>query len=424
VAAVKKSLAAGGRRTRVGRGHGLIACGALALAIWTVGCGGEAGSASVPADFQIEVSPIDRFQPPIRTVVEPGDTIENVARRLAGDDWQAWRDALIRELDPRRLLPGTAFEGRQSSDGRLESLRVTLDRRSELHLEADGDRIEVMRVDRPIVSRVERVEGQVTSSLFGAVEAAGGQPELAVLLAQVFQWDVDFLRDVRTGDHFVAVVDTQSVDGSFYGYGTLFAARFVNDGRVLDAIAFPDEEGRVGYYDLEGRPLRKQFLRSPLEFSRVTSRFTLSRFHPILKRRMPHYGVDYGAPVGTPVLVTADGRVSFAGAKGGAGRMVTVRHANGYETNYLHLSRYGSGIRAGTRVSQGQVIGYVGSSGLSTAPHLDYRVRKNGQWVNPLTISSPPARPLDESRLQRYLSHAVAIIVLLEGGAPPAGAQC
>ena len=401
-----------------------LVAAALAVALGLQGCGGEVASESAPAGAAVAVTPIGVYQPPIRTEVEPGDTIESIARRLAGDDWQAWRDALTTELDPRRLLPGTTFDGRCSSDGRLESLRVVLDRRSELQLEMAADGIEVRRVTRPVVSEVERLEGEVTSSLFGAVDAAGGQPELAVLLAEVFQWDVDFLRDVRKGDRFVAVVDRQTVDGSFYGYGTLFAARFVNDGRVLDAIAYPDADGRVGYYDLEGRPLRKQFLRSPLKFSRVTSRFSLSRFHPILKRRMPHYGVDYGAPVGTPVLATADGQVTFVGSKGGAGRMVTVRHANGYETNYLHLSRYGSGIRAGVRVSQGQVIGFVGSSGLSTAPHLDYRVRLNGKWINPLAISSPPAQPIDEARLPRFLSHAVAITVLLQGGPPPTGAQC
>jgi murein DD-endopeptidase MepM/ murein hydrolase activator NlpD len=406
-----------------------VGCGLLVLAAGLTGCGAavssespreEAGATEAP----IDVSPMEPFRPPVRTEVETGDTIESVARRLAGADWQLWSTALTSELDPRRLLPGTSFEGHAGTDGRLQALWVELDRRTELQLERSGEMVEVRRVERPVSSEVQWIAGEVTSSLFGAVEAAGGRPELAVELAQVFQWDVDFIRDVRQGDSFVAVVDRQSVEGSFYRYGTLFAARYVNDGRVLDAIAYPGPDGRIGYYDLEGRPLRKQFLRSPLKFSRVTSRFSGSRFHPILKRRMPHYGVDYGAPAGTPVMVTADGRVTFAGSKGGAGRMVTVRHANGYETNYLHLSRYGPGIRAGVRVSQGQVIGYVGSSGLSTAPHLDYRVQHNGRWINPLAISSPPAEPLDESQLQRFLSHAVAVLVLLEGGQPPAGAQC
>jgi murein DD-endopeptidase MepM/ murein hydrolase activator NlpD len=139
---------------------------------------------------------------------------------------------------------------------------------------------------------------------------------------------------------------------------------------------------------------------------------------------MPHYGVDYGAPTGTPVQVTANGTVTFAGRKGGGGNMVTVRHANGYETNYLHLSGFARGIRRGVRVAQGQVLGYVGSTGLSTGPHLDYRVRLNGSWVNPLTISSPPVEPLAEGRLQRYLAHALAVLSLIEGREPPVGARC
>jgi murein DD-endopeptidase MepM/ murein hydrolase activator NlpD len=284
--------------------------------------------------------------------------------------------------------------------------------------------IMVEKFVRPIDSEVQRINGEITSSLFGAVEKAGGRPELAVDLAEVFQWDVDFFRDVRTGDRFVAVVDEQTVDGAFFGYGTLFAAQFVNGDRALYAVVYPDGSGSLGYYDLEGRPLRKQFLRSPLKFSRVTSRFSMSRFHPVLKKRMPHYGVDYGAPVGTPVRVTGDGTISFTGKNGGAGRMIRVRHTNGFETHYLHLSRYGEGIRTGVRVSQGQVIGFVGSSGWSTGPHLDYRVKLNGRWINPLTISSPPAKPLDSNRLQRFLAHAIAVLELLEGRDAPTGARC
>jgi murein DD-endopeptidase MepM/ murein hydrolase activator NlpD len=360
----------------------------------------------------------------VRTEVGPGDTIESVCRRLAGEEWVGWRDVLAGELDPRRLLPGTAFEGTCSPSGRLEELQVLLDRRNHLRLAREGDEILVERVELPLASEVKRLTGVVESSLFGAIERAGGRADLAVQLAEIFQWDIDFFRDLRTGDQFVAVVEEQRVEGELFGYGTLFAARFVNQGRTLDAVVYPDENGRLGYYDLDGRPLRKQFLRSPLKFSRITSRFSASRFHPVLKRRMPHYGVDYGAPVGTPVRATADGTVSSTGTQSGAGRMVRIRHPNGYETNYLHLSRYGPGIRTGVRVTQGQVIGYVGSSGWSTGPHLDYRVRQNGRWVNPLTISSPPAKPLDESRLQRFLAHALAVLELLEGREPPPGARC
>jgi murein DD-endopeptidase MepM/ murein hydrolase activator NlpD len=390
-------------------------------------CGG--GGSSQPAVAAAIPTPVAAAPPavvelPVAVAVKRGDTIESVVRRLSGDDWVRWRDALTGQVDPRRLVPGTSFHGLQTPDGKLRSLRVGLDQRTELQLELAGETIVVKRHERPVESAVERLEGAIQTSLFGAVEAAGGEPELAVAVAEVFQWDVDFLRDVRKGDRFVAVVDRRTISGSFYQYGRLFAARFINDGRVLDAIAYPDAEGHIGFYDRQGRPLRKQFLRSPLEFSRITSRFSLSRFHPVLHRRMPHYGVDYGAPVGTPVRATADGRVSHAGTKGGAGRMVTLSHANGYETSYLHLSRFGEGIRPGVRVHQGQVVGYVGSSGLSTGPHLDYRVRHNGEWINPLGISSPPSQPLPAERLERFLSHARSVLLLLDGGDPPAGAQC
>jgi murein DD-endopeptidase MepM/ murein hydrolase activator NlpD len=373
---------------------------------------------------RLAVDPLTAFHPPFQTYVASGDTIESVCRRLAGDDWVVWRDVLVDEIDPKRLFPGTEFRGTLTPSGSLESLEIVFDSRNEVHLEASTEGILVTRIERAITSEVLRLEGEVESSLFGAVDSAGGDPELAVQIAQIYQWDIDFLRDIRKGDTFIVVADRQTVDGEFYGWGTVFATRFINDGRTLDAVVYPDDSGRLGYYDLEGQPLRKQFLRSPLKFSRVTSRFSMSRFHPVLRRRMPHYGVDYGAPTGTPVHVTADGTVTLAGRNGGGGNMVTVRHTNGYETNYLHLSRYGKGVRRGTRVSQGQVIGYVGSTGLSTGPHLDYRVTLHGKWINPLAISSPAVKPLSEDRLQRFLAHALAVLSLIIDEPPPVGARC
>jgi len=392
------------------------------VATFIAGCARETTAAA--ARERLAVEPLTAYHPPVRTFVASGDTIESVCRRLAGDDWLAWRDVLVNEIDPKRLFPGTEFRGRCTPSGKLERLEVVFDRRNEVHLAVAPDGISVEKIERAITSEVLRLEGAVESSLFGAMDAAGGGPELAVRMAQIYQWDIDFLRDLRKGDTFVVVVDRQTVEGEFFAWGTVFATRFVNDGRTLDAVVYPDDSGRLGYYDLEGLPLRKQFLRSPLKFSRVTSRFSMSRFHPVLRRRMPHYGVDYGAPVGTAVHVTGDGTVIFAGRKGGGGNTVTVRHTNGYETNYLHLSRYGRGIQRGARVSQGQVIGYVGNTGLSTGPHLDYRVTLNGKWINPLAISSPPVQPLSEERLQRFLAHALAVLSLIIDEPPPSGARC
>ena len=410
-------------RGRFVRFHPAAVAAILFVCLHLIGCG--AGNGDARADVPpVEVVPLTEHRPPVSTTVASGDTLETVSRRIAGRDWVAWRDALAGEIDPRKLRPGTVFEGVRSPGGVLEELRVVLDMRSELVFLAGSETIECSRVEREVTSEVIRLEGVVESSLFGAVEGAGGRPALAVEMAEIFRWDVDFLRDLRQGDSFVVIVDEQRIEGEFYRYGTIFAARFTNKGKALDAVVFPDQNGRLGYYDLDGVPLRKMFLRSPLKFSRVTSRFSMSRFHPVLKKRMPHYGVDYGAPVGTPVHVTADGIVTMAGRNGGAGNMVRVRHPNGYETNYLHLSRYGGGIRKGVRVTQGQVIGYVGSTGYSTGPHLDYRVRHNGSWINPLSISSPPVEPLEADRLQRFLGHALAVLDLLEGREAPVGARC
>ncbi len=394
----------------------------MAVSVVIASCGGSPQEASEPAE-PVVVVPIEAYREPILVTVASGDTIESVSRRLAGEDWIAWRDALTAEIDSRKLNPGTLFDGTRSPGGDLEELRVVLDQRSEIVFEAETDGISTSRLDREIVSEVVRIEGVVESSLFQAVSSAGGRPALAVGIAEIFRWDVDFLRDLRKGDSFVVVVDRQTIAGDFYRYGTIFAARFTNKNKAMDAVIYPDKDGRLGYYDLDGNPLRKMFLRSPLKFSRVTSSFSNSRFHPVLKRRMPHYGVDYGAPVGTEVHATADGVVTLAGRNGGAGNMVSVRHPNGYETNYLHLSKYGRGIKKGVRVSQGQVIGYVGSTGLSTGPHLDYRVKQNGRWINPLTISSPPVKPLEADRLQRFLGHALAVLDLLDGGEAPIGAR-
>ncbi|MDX2435725.1 MAG: peptidoglycan DD-metalloendopeptidase family protein [Acidobacteriota bacterium] len=414
-------------RADVGRRRGacvIVVLSTLLLLVMTgaSACGIRPSSAASLEPVTVE--PLEAFHPPFQTFVRSGDTIESVSRRLAGADWVRWRDALSAEIDPKKLFPGTEFRGRSLPSGTLETVEVIFDRRNEVHLTAAPDGISITRVERPITSEVVRLEGVVVSSLFGAMDTAGGNPDLAVRVAQIYQWDIDFFRDLRQNDTFVVVAERQQIEGEFYAWGTIYATRFVNRDRVLNAMVYPDNDGRLGYFDLEGHPLRKQFLKSPLKFSRVTSNFSMNRFHPVLKRRMPHYGVDYGAPTGTPVYVTADGTVAFAGRKGGGGNMVTIRHTNGYETNYLHLSRFGKGMRRGVRVTQGQVIGYVGSTGLASGPHLDYRVQLNGRWINPLSISSPPVKPLVEKRLQRFLAHALAVLSLIDGKSPPVGARC
>jgi murein DD-endopeptidase MepM/ murein hydrolase activator NlpD len=210
-------------------------------------------------------------------------------------------------------------------------------------------------------------------------------------MAEVLQWDLDFNRDLQPADRFEILYEEIFLDGAFESIGEILALRYDNAGRSHEAYRFGEP---AGYYDGEGRPLRKLFLRSPLRYSRVTSRFSNRRFHPVLKRYRPHHGVDYGAPTGTPVRATASGTVVSAGWDGGGGRTVKLRHPNGYLTAYLHLSRFASGIRRGRRVSQGDTIGYVGATGLANGPHLDYRVQRSGRWINPLAMKVEPAPPI------------------------------
>ena len=277
---------------------------------------------------------------------------------------------------------------------------------------------EVRRADtRPDV-RVEAVRGEVRRSLFEAVESLGESPQLVMELAEIFSSDFDFTADTRAGDRFRLLVEKRYAGEQFVDYGQILVAQYLSDGRMLTGVAFEGVDGRVAYYDPGGRSLKKSFLKSPLEFTRITSGFTYARPHPILGGVRPHLAVDYGAPVGTPVRAVADGTVMVAGWNGGNGIQVHLRHHAGYETQYNHLSRLGSGLRPGSRVSQRQVIGYVGSTGLSTGPHLDYRVAKNGRFVNPLGEKFIPGQPLDGAEHRRFVKDARELVRQLEDASP------
>jgi murein DD-endopeptidase MepM/ murein hydrolase activator NlpD len=278
---------------------------------------------------------------------------------------------------------------------------------------------EVQRAQtRPDV-RVDVVAGEVTRSLFEAVEQAGGAAQLAVDLAAIFESDFDFTADTRAGDRFRLLVEKRFANDTFVDYGRILVAQYVSDGRVLTGVAFERAaDGRRAFYDPDGRSLRKSFLKSPLEFTRITSGFTWARPHPILGGVRPHLAIDYGAPTGTPVRAVADGRVRAAGWAGGNGISVTLKHREGYETMYNHLSRLGPGIRPGGRVTQRQVIGYVGMTGLATGPHLDYRVAKNGQFVNPLGEKFIPGEPIAAAERGAFTAHARDLVRRLEAAAP------
>ena len=268
-------------------------------------------------------------------------------------------------------------------------------------------------------TRFRVVHGEVVDGFEAAIRASGANAELAYRIAEVLQWDIDFNRDLRRGDRFEVIYEDVYLDGRPSGIGEVVALAYVNGGRRIEAFQY-GSGGDRGYFDADGQPLQKMFLRSPMKYSRVTSRFTPRRFHPVLKVYRPHYGVDYGAPTGTPAFVTANGIVTFMGWDGGGGRTVKVRHPNGYVTNYLHLSRFPASVRVGSRVRQGDVIGYVGSTGLSTAPHLDYRVTLNGRWIDPLRISNVRAEAIGPADRAAFATWSVAVRQGLERAELPA----
>lgn len=341
--------------------------------------------------------------PPVPLSFAAGQTLSGVLEELGVDALEAHEvvTELARFADLTKLRPEDQYSARFAPDVGLERFDLLLTKRGRARVKRGAVGWEGSWRSFERTHKTTVLEGTLDRSLEGAIEAAGGSSALAVLMADVFQWDLDFTRDLRRGDEFRVLFETLYLDGSYDSLGDILAVTYDNDGRRLEAYRFR-AEGQ--YFDSEGRPMRKMFLRSPLRYSRVTSRFSNRRFHPVLKRYRPHHGVDYGAPTGTPVRCTANGTIVSAAWDGGGGKTVKVRHPNGYLTAYLHLSRFASGVRPGRRVDQGEVIGYVGSTGLSTSSHLDYRVQRDGRWIDPLSLKSLPADPVPTDELPEFLA--------------------
>jgi murein DD-endopeptidase MepM/ murein hydrolase activator NlpD len=272
-----------------------------------------------------------------------------------------------------------------------------------LTVSREGDGYVAAEADGLLETRVVMRSGRILLSLYGATDAAGVPDKIADQMAETFSTSLDFREDLRRGDSFSVIYTVNYRNGEPVAAGKLLAAEFVNAGKPYRAVLFRDPFGREDYYTPEGESLKKGFLRSPLEFSRVTSSFSNSRKHPVYGFHRAHTGVDFGAPTGTRVKATGDATVVFAGRRGGYGNLVVLRHANGFETYYAHLSAFGPGIRAGRSVAQGQVIAYVGSTGASTGPHLHYEVRIAGRPQNPMTIKLPGSPPLAVVQRARFL---------------------
>lgn len=357
---------------------------------------------------------------PVVFEVSSGETLGQLFTNLGldADEARAATAELAQHIKPRSLRAGTSYAAYFDRAKGLTRFELPIEDRGRVRLgrEPEG----WTSAWQPYVRTVETraIEGRLVSSLEQGISAAGAPAVLAYTMADVLQWDLDFTRDLRVGDRFHVLYEEVYLDGDYASLGRILALRYENRGKIVQAYRYGEGEGE-SYYDAEGRPLRKMFLRSPLKFSRITSRFSKRRFHPVLKRYRPHYGVDYGAPVGTPVRVTSNGTVTFAGWNKGGGKTVKVRHPGGYETNYLHLSGFAKGTAPGRAVRQGEVVGYVGSTGLATGPHLDYRVKRNGHWIDPLSIKTVPARALTTVERGDFLQWRNELRARLNGDAPP-----
>jgi murein DD-endopeptidase MepM/ murein hydrolase activator NlpD len=351
----------------------------------------------------------------INIIVHPNDTLDAIFRRLKLNlaDLATLRalPGLKARLD--RLRPGESLHF-MHRDGSLVGLERRLDEEQTLKVVRDESGLKADVLHNPLESRPRTLRAVINSSLFEAVEAAGGHDQTAVALADIFGWDIDFVLDVQPGDSFVVSYQELYQDGVYVKDGPIQAASFTNAGKQYRAVRYVDPEGGAHYYTPDGRSMHKAFLRAPLEFTRISSGFNSARKHPILNLIRAHKGVDYAAPIGTPVRASGDGRVAYVGPKGGYGNVVEIDHSRGIVTVYGHLSRFARGLRTGEHVNQGSVIAYVGMTGLATGPHLHYEFRINGVFKNPQTVSLPDAGPIEARWREDFLERTAPLLASLE----------
>jgi murein DD-endopeptidase MepM/ murein hydrolase activator NlpD len=356
-------------------------------------------------------------------VVGRNDTLDAIFRRMALDKADL---AAIRNLPGIRqsidfLKPGDAIKLTHAA-GEVRELTRKVSETQTLKVVRQDDGFAAQIIENPVETRIRSATAVIDSSVFQGAEAAGISDIVALKLANIFAWDIDFVLDIRSGDRFTAVYEQIYQNGRYVRDGEILAAEFVNGGKVYRAVGFKGDGATRSYYTPGGQPMRKAFLRAPVDFTRVSSVFDPHRFHPILQTIRGHMGTDYAAPVGTPVHASGDGRVSFVGRRGGYGNAIVLAHSNSVSTLYGHMSRFAGNIRVGTHVQQGEVIGFVGMTGLATGPHLHYEYLVDGVHKNPQTVKLPGAEPLRAEALQRFLSAAGPLMARLEPPPGPAAA--
>jgi len=348
--------------------------------------------------------------------IQPGDSLARIFAKQQIPPRQL-HDIVNGDADAKKLThiyPGQKLRMRTSPEQGLLELVYEIDALNQLHVRRDGDSYQSQLVEREPERRTVRAAGSIEDNLFLAAQRASLPGNITMELANIFGWDIDFALDIREGDQFALIYEELYLDGERIGTGSILAAEFVNRDTVHQAVRYTDDQGRTDYYDPKGRSMRKDFLRTPVDFTRISSRFSTGRKHPILNRIRAHKGVDYAAPHGTPVKATGNGKIVLRGKKGGYGNTVVIQHGSQYSTLYAHLSRYAPGLKNGSRVRQGQIIGYVGSSGLATGPHLHYEFHVNGTHRNPLTVKLPDAAPLPKQFRDKFKAESENLLAQLE----------
>jgi len=347
--------------------------------------------------------------------LQQGDTVDELLRRLSIDDPVA-SDYLRKSADTetfRKLPVGTEVQAETTPTGGLIALSYLSNDSTQITIDKHGGSFQTKMLPAQLENRLFVRSGDIKTNLYAATDEAGLPDVAANQLNELFSGDIDFHHDLRKGDRFTVVYEMTYCNGKLLHMGRIQAAEFVNQGHVYRALYFQKDAQHGDYYTPEGKSVHKAFLRSPIEFSRVSSRYSLSRFHPILNKWRSHRGTDFAAPLGTKVKVTADGVVSVVGKQGGYGNVVMVSHQGRYTTVYGHLSRFALGLHKGQRVSQGEVIGYVGMTGLATGPHLHYEFRVNGRQQDPLHVALPDAKPIDSNYLAAFQPVASELVARL-----------
>lgn len=351
----------------------------------------------------------------VKGTVEKGDTVSKILEGAGGEGVYQYVSAARQVFSMRSFREGQPYVIiTDAASGRVKRFEYEIDASRRLVVEGIDE--PVARVEAiDYITLLGSVEGAIDDNLFQAVADAGESPQMALQLAELFGAEINFIRDLQQGDSFSVLVEKRYRDGEYKGYGRILAAHFTNKGKTFEAYLFRDGNSKAQYYNRRGENLHKTLLQAPLAFTRLTSRFTMRRKHPILGYTRPHMGVDYGAPTGTPVKAVGDGVVTKRGWGGGYGNQIIVKHVAGLESMYSHLSGYARGLRQGQKVRQGQVIGFVGSTGLATGPHLDFRLRQNGKFINPTQAVNPRSAPISKKRRAEFEKVMAQELAYLKG---------